>query len=115
MRKTVLAVAVLIVASAFAQEVEHAPTVAQYQADRAYWMSKLEKPDGHGADDVSYDTLRGWSNEMDKCEVVDPANYPKYYNAWVEAVETQEAREVSFIVRHNLWKQFMAEDAAGKR
>ena len=40
------------------QAVEHAPTVEQCRADRAYWMSKLEQPDGKGTNDVVFETLR---------------------------------------------------------
>ena len=49
------------------QAIEHAPTVTQCQADRAYWMSKLEQADNKGTDDVSFGTLTGWQNEMKKC------------------------------------------------
>jgi hypothetical protein len=97
------------------QAVEHAPTVEQCQADRAYWMSKLEQPDDKGVDDVSYDTLNGWHKEMSKCEVVDPSNYWKYYNAMGESNAEQLGRMIDFLSRHNLWQQFLDEDAAGKR
>jgi len=47
--------------------------------------------------------------------VVDPAGYWTYYNASAEPLHLQAIRETDFIVRHNLWAQFKAEDAAGKR
>jgi hypothetical protein len=97
------------------QQVEHAPTVEQCQADRAYWMSKLEQPDEHGTDDVSYATLRDWRNEMRKCEVVDRANAVRYYNAMAESQAEQMNRMRDFLERHNLLDEFLAEDAAGKR
>jgi hypothetical protein len=97
------------------QAVEHAPTVEQCRADRAYWMSKIEQPDGRGTADVSYDTLTEWHKEMRKCEVVDPENSDKYYNAMGESYAEQLSRMIDFLNRHNLWQQFDAEDAAGKR
>jgi hypothetical protein len=48
MTKIVLAAVILFAAPAFVQEVEHAPTVDQCRADRAYWMSLLEEPGGKG-------------------------------------------------------------------
>jgi hypothetical protein len=98
-----------------AQEVEHAPTMEQCRADRAYWMSKLEQPEDKGTADVSYDTLTGWHKEMSKCQVVDPANSERYYNAMGESNAEQLGRMIDFLSRHNLWKEFLDEDAAGKR
>lgn len=97
------------------QAVEHAPTVEQRRADWTYWMSKLEQPDEKGTDDVSYGTLTGWRDEMDKCRVVDPANSQKYYNAINESRAEQMMRMMDYLNRHNLWQDFKAEDAAGKR
>ena len=97
------------------QAVEYAPTVEQCRADRAYWMSKLEQPSEKGTDDVTFETLRGWQKEMSKCQVVDPENYWKYYNAGSEAVAESGNRALNFIIHHNLWQQFLDEDAAGKR
>jgi hypothetical protein len=97
------------------QAVEHAPTVEQCRADRAYWFSKLEQPDNHGADDETFDTLTDWYEEMFKCQAVDPPNLVKYDNTGAEAQVTQMARLMNFLKSHNLWNQFKAEDAAGKR
>jgi len=44
-KRTLLAVAILIAVPAIGQEVEHAPTVAQCQADQRLWLSKLEGPE----------------------------------------------------------------------
>jgi hypothetical protein len=107
---------VLVASFAFgkpAQNVEHAPTVQQCQADQAYWFSKLEQT--HGTDDVTYGTLQGWHTEMDQCAVVDPSNRWKYYNTMSESDAEVATRLMRFVERHNLWKQFIAEDAAGVR
>lgn len=96
-----------------AQNVEHAPTVEQCQADQAYWFSKLEQT--HGTNDVTYDTLQGWHREMDKCLAVDPANHWKYYNTMSESDAEVATRLMKFVNRHSLWQQFLDEDTAGKR
>jgi hypothetical protein len=97
------------------QAVEHAPTVAQCQADRAYWDSKLEQDDRKGTLDVPYTTLFEWDVEMVKCRVVDSQNRWQYFNLGEEALAEMAIRERAFIVRRNLWQQFLDEDAAGKR
>jgi hypothetical protein len=97
------------------QAVEHAPTAEQCRADRAYWMSKMEQPDGKGTNDVVFNTLGGWQREMSKCQVVDPENYSQYRNAGSEAMAESASRTLAFIMRHNLVNQFLDEDAAGKR
>ena len=53
------------------QEVKHAPTVEQCQADQRLWLSKIEV----GDNDVSanFTELSGWSREMLDCQHVDPA------------------------------------------
>ena len=71
------AMAVSLASARPRQAVEHAPTVEQCRADRAYWMAKLEQADGKGTNDVGFETLRGWDSEMSKCRVVDPENYWK--------------------------------------
>jgi hypothetical protein len=113
MKKTLLAVVILLAVPAIGQEVEHAPTVAQCQADQRLWLSKLESSDL--LKDVTHRTLNDWAEEMAKCKVVDPENHWKYYNTGAEALAEQSSRETGFIIRHGLWQQFVDEDAAGKR
>ena len=97
------------------QAVEHAPTVEQCQADRAYWDSKLEQDDRKGTSDVPLTALFEWESEMDKCRVVDHPNRWQYYNVGAEALAEVSLRQRRFLVRRNLWQQFLDEDAAGKR
>jgi|ERR1700691_2360040 hypothetical protein len=97
------------------QAVEHAPTVEQCQADRAYWKSKLGQPDEKGTDDVPFSMLVGWDAEMEKCRAVDPPNRWLYFNVGEEALAEMAIRQRAFLVRHNMWQQFLDEDAAGKR
>jgi hypothetical protein len=115
MKTILLATAILIAVPALGQEVEHAPTVAQCQADQRLWLSRLEGDDSPKLADVTVITLMKWENETHQCEVVDPQNQHKYYNTWGEATAVESLRELNFIKRHGLGAQFIAEDAAGKR
>jgi hypothetical protein len=107
------ALVLLFSVSSSTQEVEHAPTVAQCQADQALWLSKLETRDG--TSDILVQTLHKWQHEMSACEAVDSLNKSKYFNAETKIEAEIEGRELSFIYRHNPYQQFLDEDAAGKR
>jgi hypothetical protein len=91
---------------------QHAPTVAQCQADQRLWLSDLEEP--HNSLPV-YAVLGQWNVEMSVCETVDPDNFWKYYNTRGEISSERVIRLVDFLDRHNLTDQFKAEGAAGKR
>ena len=93
------------------QEADHAPTAVQCQADRAYWLSKLEDTDKSTMESVSYETLDIWASEMYKCRIVDVPNSPKYDYASMEVIAYQHVRLTDFLMRHNLRTQFLAEDA----
>lgn len=96
-----------------AQEVQHATTVEQCRANQKLWDSMLLDPNGAVAN-VSYKELKGWFDEMQKCELVDPEFGTKYYNTYAGAAAQQRLRLQKFLDRHNLWNKFQAEDAQGK-
>lgn len=50
-----------------AQEVKHAPTVEQCQADQKLWLSTLES---NLDSNVSRATLSAWGTEMEECKIV---------------------------------------------
>ncbi len=52
---------------------------------------------------------------MMQCRDVDLANSEKYFNVASGAVAERANRETNYLVRHGLYKQFLAEDVAGKR
>jgi hypothetical protein len=95
------------------QEVKHAPTAAQCQADARLWLSKLEDMRPSSLADVSYFNLSDWQSEMSDCKPVDPENVALYQNVSFEAVATRMVRLRDFLIRHNLLDQFTKEDAAG--
>jgi hypothetical protein len=100
-----------------AGQVEHAPTVAQCQADQRLWMSKLQDA-GKAADSSSlpaYAVIEAWTHEMRDCQRVDPDNKWTYYNTNGEIWVDEMIRMEDFMRRHQTWDAFIAEDAAGKR
>jgi len=106
--------AVVLVASlTVGQDVQHAPTVAQCQADQRVWVADIEQVDSPRL--PKYSVLSKWSHEMTDCEKVDPDNKGKYYNTGAEIDAMQAIRLMDFLDRHGLWAKFKEEDAAGKR
>jgi hypothetical protein len=101
----------LILTASVAGQVTHAPTADECQADQRLWLSQIEGDNSK----LSFDVLRQMAGEMDKCYEVDPPNQRKYYGTMSEASAAMAARLSKFIQRHQLWKQFEEEDAAGKR
>jgi hypothetical protein len=114
MRAIVIAILILATAPAFAQQIEHAPTVDQCQADQRLWLSRLENTNDK-LNDVTTQTLLGWSKEMEACNVVDRANAFRYLNTKAEIWAEKYTRLADFVERHNLWDKFIEEDAAGQR
>ena len=104
--------ALLIHGKAFGQDIEHAPTVAQCQADQRLWLSQMEP---------EHQTLPIWSAmaeriaEMDSCGKVDPDHSKEYENTCHELEFNLADRFMDFIKRNGMWGQFTAQDKAGKR
>jgi hypothetical protein len=111
--KKILLVLTLILTASLVGQVEHAPTVAQCQADQRLWLAKLEEGDSPRL--PKYDVLLEWDREMTDCRTIDPNNKWLYYNTSAEASNIILARLVDFARRRGLWTQFEAEDEAGKR
>lgn len=112
--KQVVALAVFFLTVSVTAQVEHAPTVAQCQADQRLWLSKLEvlPPDTNLP---AFPTLRQWADEMTDCAEVDPKNAWLYYNVSAESNTLQGARMIRFLKRQHLYAKFLEEDAAGTR
>jgi hypothetical protein len=114
--KRYLVLAVLILTASLAGQVEHAPTVAQCEADQRLWFAQIEADAKAGNDTLpTVDVIGAWHTEMHDCEAVDPANRVRYYNTESEIIVEQMLRLQHFVSRHQLHSQFLAEDAAGKR
>jgi len=116
-RKFWLLLLVLIPLYTHAQEVEHAPSVEQCRADRWLWLWELEGPPGPPANigSIGYPELLKRSDEMHACRAVDPDYEHQYYNVMSEIAFARIVRLEAFLRHHNLYDQFVAEDARGKR
>lgn len=109
--KLITTLACIILAAPLTGQVEHAPTVAQCQADQRLWRSQLDKD----ASSLKFGALRNMAGEMIACDTVDPPNHQDYYATAADASVNTAMRMSAFIQRHQLWDEFLAEDAAGKR
>jgi len=125
MRKTILAAAILFVAPTFAQEVQHAPTAAQCQADAALWNSQktdffityknTQDVRNTIIEKLTAKELFARSNEMFDCASVDSGRAKDYFATQDTYIELFLRRMNSFIQRHDLMDQFYQEDEAGAR
>jgi hypothetical protein len=96
---------------AVGQEVQHAPTVAQCQADQRLWGHALAHPENL----PDFVALEERASEMVDCGRVDPQDQPEYELTAATIYAQIEARMLHYLQRHNMLADFKAEDAAGKR
>jgi len=93
-----------------AQEAKQAPTtVEECRADQRLWVSMKDNAT------VSFRKLSDLGTDLFYCVHVDPEWKNVYDLAVVTIDATQLKRLRNFLDRHNLWDQFLAEDAQGKR
>ena len=114
--KRLLVLGWLIFTASLVGQVEHAPTVAQCQADQRLWLAQIEA-DANG-DKTGLPTIyviRAWGLEMTQCKDVDSINRSKYFNTEAEISTEEMLRLRHFLDRHDLLEKFIDEDAAGKR
>jgi hypothetical protein len=97
--------------SAVPQEVKHAATVEQCQADERVWSQQFYASPAL----ISIKTLQAWQQEMHECGTVDPSHKPLYHNFFTELSLEEGDRALNFLMRHELYDQFVAEDETGKR
>jgi hypothetical protein len=114
MKRTIL-IGLLCAISARSAQVEHAPSVKQCRADQVVWRTTLEDPTLSAAE--TFATFFAWSKEMLDCAKVDssPSRVFDYFKTASEASNAMGARETDFLMRHNLYDQFLEEDKQGKR
>jgi hypothetical protein len=114
--RLLLVVGWLILTALLTGQVEHAPTVAQCQADQRLWLAKIEADaNGDKGGLPAIYVIRAWALEMTQCKDVDPSNRFKYYNTESEISTEEMLRLRHFIDRHDLLAKFIEEDSAGKR
>jgi hypothetical protein len=88
-----------------------APTVEQCRTDQELWLSKLE---AESIVLIDFRELSDWSREMRQCMGLDQKFEDRYYNTVAEANFAKATRFANFLDRHNLYEQFLTEDAQGK-
>lgn len=103
----------LVLTASLTGQVEHAPTVAQCQADERLWISYVEHKKDEDLPPLT--VLSDWTLEMEDCQKVDRENGRLYFNLSSEILALRLTRMSHFLARHALYKQFIDEDAAGKR
>lgn len=96
-------------------QVKHAPSIEQCRADQRLWQSKLNAVESFT--EVGAKELVGWGTEMGECLEVDPSPIfqKAYADTRADTTAVQAIRMFHFIDRHNLFEQYLAEDAQGKR
>jgi hypothetical protein len=112
MMKRLLVLSGLLLTASLVGQVEHAPTVAQCQADQRLWDYQLMHESEKLPDVV---VLQKWSSELRDCMKVDPQTQLQYVFTIDEIDAQTELRLMHFLQRHNLMADFKTEDAAGKR
>lgn len=131
MRNMLSAVSVLLATLIALPQVnpsDHAPPVAQCQADMRLWLEQVSDYSGALIDHVQKGTpnnsdisrlqipqLAKRIVEMGECGAVDPPNLSAYQDVESELESARKDRYEQFVVRHKLESQLLREDAAGIR
>src|SRR5215831_4094632 len=110
--KHFVALTLFILTASLTAQVEHAPTVAQCEADQRLWLSLVEDANPKLPD---FNTMLDEIREMDACKRVNPGNVYLYMGTESEIAASLSNRYMHFLQRHGLWAKFLEEDTAGKR
>jgi hypothetical protein len=119
MRTIILTIILLASSLAFGQDIQHAPTAAQCQADIAVWKGENK---AH-IESLPVHDLIVRAQEMKECVDVLADGKAKGWADEIETAMTVELiygqhiahRYLDFLVRHRLEQQMADEDAAGQR
>jgi len=117
--KTLVATTLMLFLSLPAFTQEHAPLPAQCVADANLW-SHVNK---EALDKLSFTELGARASEMSLCansgapdpQISGNSLIDNYATLWSAYQLKQGQRVMTYLVRHGLKEQFLAEDAAGKR
>ena len=91
------------------QQVKNVLTGEQCRADAS------SAPVDASSAPVSYKEMDSWVSEMGQCISVDVDNFELYLHTQAALLYLQRERIQNFVKSHNLWNQFLVEDAQGKR
>jgi hypothetical protein len=112
MKRISILIVFVFVFVAVGQEIQHAPTVAQCQADQRLWDYQLINQSEKLPD---IEVLQKWNSELRDCMKADPQNRLQYFITVDEVDGETLLRMMHFLQRHNTLKDFVNEDDAGKR
>lgn len=116
MKLFVSSISLFLLTSSLTGQLKHPPSVGNCQAHLRLFSSKVEASYNADADYLpSWDTISQWAGEMEECETADPENHAAYHDVRAQILAFKSMRQVDFIVRHDLYDQFIEEDKAGKR
>jgi hypothetical protein len=110
--------------AAFSQSQESRPALGQCRLDIAAYKS-LGNFAHPTATDLQAQTdymkrfplseISRQTKEMEDCMEVDKENHKDYEDVSLLLASAENNRYMNFLSRHDLWKQFVAEDSQGKR
>lgn len=105
-------VMMLCVASAFSQN--NSPSVEQCRGDQHLWFDQLtNQPEEISK--LPFHKLTDRLHEMNQCSLSDKDQWQSYSSTAFMLEVLQATRLLHFLERHGQTRQFLAEDAAGKR
>jgi hypothetical protein len=110
--KKLLVILAILTMDAAAQDIQHAPTAAQCQADIGVWKAQNKAY----IEALPVNSLVGRANELSDCSRVLDGDGSEWART-MRAVYNQhiENRYVHFLMRHGLGQQMVDEDAKGAR
>ena len=120
MTRAIAAIALFaaLISPCMAENKPLALTVEECRTDQRSWSNWLKADQEIAAkttrSDITFAQLTYWGTEMRVCKKVDPVFAAQYEITENEIAFELEARYYNFIYRHNLWDQFLAEDAKGQ-
>ena len=106
-----ISIVLVIMITVFVQPQEHTPVLEQCRVDASAWA----KADKSYMQRFPFSEISRRFQEMYDCTNADRPNESKYVFVGLQLSVEESHRAEYFITRHNLWNQFIAEDAQGKR
>jgi hypothetical protein len=114
--KLFVSISLFLLTTSLTGQLKHPPSVANCQAHQRLFLSKVEASYDSDADYLpGWDIISQWAAEMEECETADPEDRAAYHDVRAEILAFKSMRQLDFIVRHELYDQFIEEDKAGKR
>jgi hypothetical protein len=117
-------ISLIALLSMFSQSQEHRPALEQCRLDVTAYstLGSFAHPTAteleaqtHYMNRFPSSEISRQTKEMEDCMDVDQGNHKNYEDVSLLLTSGTNNRYMQFLLRHDLWKQFVAEDAQGKR